>query len=244
MRIVSLVPSFTEMLLNFELEKQVVGRTRFCVRPEDKVKKVTIIGGTKNPDVDKIRKLEPDLIIANKEENRKEDIEELQRVSHVHITEIKTVDHALTSIREIGGLVNREKQAAELLDSIKRELENIPPVEPVRAAYLIWRNPWMSAGGDTYINDVLRMWKLQNIYSSERRYPVLTMEKLKHDGPDYILLSSEPFPFKEKHMREVAGICPGSSVVLVDGQWFSWYGSRMTDAFRALNNWRATLPVE
>ncbi|MEX0778909.1 MAG: helical backbone metal receptor [Balneolales bacterium] len=238
MRIVSLVPSLTEMLFDFDLQDQLIGRTRFCKRPANKVKGIPVIGGTKNPNIDKIKLLQPDFVLANKEENRKEDIEELQSIAQVYVTDIKTVDDAMASIHQLGKVLEREKQAEKILTDIKAEIENISSAKPVSAAYFIWRNPWMSIGGDTYISDVMRRWGLVNVFASEQRYPQVNLEELKGAAPEYILLSSEPFPFKQKHVQEMREIFPGSNVVLVDGQVFSWYGSRMAEAFHSLNQWR------
>lgn len=238
MRIVSLVPSLTELLIDLELHDQLVGRTRFCELPVQKIKDIQIIGGTKNPNIDKIKKINPDIILANKEENRKEDIDELRDFTHVHLTDIQNVEEALASMHEIGKFFGKEKQAHNLCLTIEHELKDIPIVNSLNAAYFIWREPWMSVGGDTYINDVMRLWSLENIFSTESRYPIISMDELSANEPDLVLLSSEPFPFKEKHVKEINKICPNSTVVLINGQWFSWYGSRMLKAFSALNKWR------
>lgn len=232
------------MLFDFELQDQIVGRTRFCERPAHKVKDIKVIGGTKNPKIDKIKQLKPDFVIASKEENRKRDVEELRGFTHVHVTDVKTVKDAMASIHELGRLLGREKQASKILSAVKREMGRIPLIKPATAAYFIWRKPWMSVGGDTYINDVMQQWGLENIYAEEKRYPEIILEKLADAQPEFILLSSEPFPFKEKHVQEVVQCCPNSSVVLIDGQWFSWYGSRMVEAFGELNEWRAVIKGE
>lgn len=239
--IVSLVPSLTELLFDLGLEAQVKGRTRFCIHPKEKVKSVPIVGGTKTPDLEKIRQINPNLIIANREENRKEHIEELQKEFEVILTEISTIEEALFEIHEIGKKCGVSESAEKLIFDIQQEMNRAPDVNPLTAAYLIWRKPWMSVGHDTYIHSVMEHWKLKNVYEEKVRYPTITLEALSLKKPRLILLSSEPYPFKEKHIAEVSEICSGSDIMLVNGEWFSWYGSRMLQAFRQLNAVRRTM---
>ena len=239
--IISLVPSLTELLFDLGLGGHVIGRTRFCIHPEDKISNVPIIGGTKNPRLDKIRDLSPDLIIANREENQQADVEELQRDFKVMVTEISAIDNALFTIHDIGltcGVLNKAKQ---LIADIKQEMNRVPEESPMTAAYFIWRDPWMSVGNDTYIHSVMSHWNLQNVYSDQVRYPTTTLHELSLKKPKIILLSSEPYPFKEKHIKEVGDACPSSNIVLVNGEWFSWYGSRMLSSFRNLNIFRRAI---
>lgn len=240
-RIVSLVPSLTELLFDLGLGDSVVGRTRFCIHPKKKIDKIPIIGGTKNPQPDKIRELNPDLIIANKEENRKEDVEELQKNFDVMVTEIDTIGEALFAIHDIGWTCGAQEQAKKLISDIQQELERVPDVPQLTAAYFIWRDPWMSVGHDTYIHSVLSHWNLENVYSDQIRYPKTSLHELTLKKPELILLSSEPYPFKEKHIAEVSRFCPGTDVFLVNGEWFSWYGSRMLKSFRQLNILRKSI---
>lgn len=233
--IVSLVPSLTELLFDLDVGEKVAGRTRFCIHPEERVKQVPIVGGTKNPRLDKIRELKPDLIIANKEENRQEHIEELKRDYKVYVSEISTINEALFTIHDIGWKCGVEEKAKTLIHKIQKRMEGVPDERPMTAAYMIWRDPWMSVGSDTYIHSVMDHWKLKNIFANKIRYPQTTLEVLSYKKPDVILLSSEPFPFKEKHIKEVRDVCKGSSIILVNGEWFSWYGSRMVQAFEQLN---------
>lgn len=233
--IISLVPSLTELLFDLGLGDRIVGRTRFCVHPEKDVEKIEVIGGTKNPRIKKIISLEPDLVIANKEENRKEHIDELEKHTDVHLTNITNINEALFGIHLIGEKCGAEDEAAELLEKIQVEMERVPDEPPLSVAYMIWRNPWMTAGGDTYINSVLTHWNLKNVFGDETRYPEITLSDIELKKPDLIFLSSEPYPFKEKHIAEVSNASPRSNVVLVNGEWFSWYGSRMLPAFRQLN---------
>ena len=240
-RIVSLVPSLTELLFDLGLGSSVVGRTRFCIHPREKVERVPIIGGTKNPRIDKIRELKPDLIIANKEENRKEDVEELQKDFEVMVTEIDTIDEALFAIHDIGWTCGVQEQAKQLISDIQNELIKVPDEPALSAAYFIWRDPWMSVGNDTYIHSVLDHWNLKNVYADKTRYPKTSLHELTLKNPELILLSSEPYPFKEKHIAEVSQFCPKSNVILINGEWFSWYGSRMLHAFKQLNLFRKAI---
>ncbi len=240
-RIVSLVPSLTELLFDLGLREELIGRTRFCIHPEDEVESVRIVGGTKNPDLEKIHELQPDLIIANREENRKEDVEALMNNFNVLLTDISTIKDAFLAIHDVGEATGRSKQARELIAQCQQEMEDISYAHELNVAYFIWRQPWMVAGGGTYIDDVLKRWGLKNVYSDAARYPEIEEADLRKRYPDLILLSSEPYPFKDKHLEELREICPAADIQLVDGEWFSWYGSRMLPAFRALNAWRKGL---
>lgn len=240
-RIISLVPSLTELLIDLGLENQLVGRTRFCVHPKDKVEKIPIVGGTKNPRLDKIREIGPDLIIANKEENRPEDIKALQDDFEIRLTDIATIEDALITIHEFGQLFGVADKANQLITDIQKRLDERPDEDELRTAYMIWKDPWMTVGHDTYIHDVMKHWNLTNVFRGETRYPKIDLEELKAHNPDLILLSSEPYPFQEKHLKEVQDICPATRVLLVEGEWFSWYGSQMKRAFGRLNGWRRTI---
>jgi len=239
--IVSLVPSLTELLFDLGLGSKVAGRTRFCIHPEDKVEQARIIGGTKNPRIKKILSMKPDLIIANREENRKEDVEELRKFVEVMVTDINTVDDALITIFDIGERCGVAEKAVELTATIRRELNRAPDEPELTAAYFIWRDPWMTIGNDTYIHSVLDHWSLKNVYGDLKRYPKTTLKELQKRSPNLVMLSSEPYPFKEKHLQEVEEACPGSRIVLVDGEWFSWYGSRMLGSFKKLNTFRKAI---
>ena len=241
-KIVSLVPSLTELLFDLGLGKRVVGRTRFCIHPEEQINDVPIIGGTKNPNLEKIHALEPDLIIANREENRKEDIEKLEDDGlNVMVTEISTIDEALFVIHDIGWSCDVKEKTKSLIQKIQEKMANTAKFPELTAAYLIWRDPWMSVGHDTYIHSVMEHYNLNNVYSGSTRYPKTTLHEISLKKPDVILLSSEPYPFKEKHIKEVGDACPGSDILLVNGEWFSWYGSRMLTAFAKLNAFRRVM---
>ncbi len=235
------MPSLTELLFDLGLGHRVVGRTRFCIHPKDAVENVPIIGGTKNPKIDSIKALKPDLILANKEENRQEDVEELEKNIRVMVTEISTIEEALFTIHDIGWTCGVQEIAKDLISNIQGVMKQVPDELPLSTAYLIWRDPWMSVGHDTYIHSVLNHWKLENVFADEIRYPKTTLYDLSLKKPELILLSSEPFPFKEKHIKEVSNACPGSNIILINGEWFSWYGSRMVHAFKNLNIFRRAI---
>lgn len=240
-RIISLVPSLTELLFDLSLEDQLIGRTRFCIHPEEKVDNVEIIGGTKNPRLEKIVEMNPDFILANKEENRKEDIEVLKAYANVMVTDISTIEDALLEISSIGLVLGVREEARQIIQQATQLLSEKPSETPISTAYLIWKDPWMTIGADTYIHDVLKTYGLQNVFIDQERYPKITLDKLSAKRPELILLSSEPYPFKEKHLEEIQKACPYSRVKLVNGEWFSWYGSRMLSSFEALNEWRKAI---
>ncbi|SHF19654.1 ABC-type Fe3+-hydroxamate transport system, substrate-binding protein [Fodinibius roseus] len=240
-RIISLVPSLTELLIDLELKDKLAGRTRFCVHPKEEVADIPIVGGTKNPRLDTISQADPDLIIANKEENRPTDIKTLMDDFEVEVTDIATIEDALITIHRLGQKLQVTEQAGELISDIQDRLTDRPGEPELRTAYMIWKDPWMSIGGDTYIHDVLEHWNLPNIYGSRSRYPKLDLNELQSYNPDLVLLSSEPYPFREKHLAQVQEVCPAARVLLVEGEWFSWYGSHMKHAFGRLNVWRKAI---
>jgi ABC-type Fe3+-hydroxamate transport system substrate-binding protein len=203
-RIISLVPSLTELVFHLGLGHHLVGRTRFCIHPEEETGGVEIIGGTKNPRINKIKALKPDIVIANREENRKEDVDAISHFAGVLVTDIATVDEALQEMLRIGDALGRMQQAAALVDEIRKEMPGGGGMESLRALYMIWRDPWMAAGGDTYIHDVMQLFGLENVCAGMDRYPQLTEKQIDELAPQVILLSSEPYPFREKHVRELA----------------------------------------
>jgi ABC-type Fe3+-hydroxamate transport system substrate-binding protein len=240
-RIISLVPSLTELVFHLGLGHRLVGRTRFCIHPEGEAGGVEIIGGTKNPRIHKIKALKPAMVIANREENRKEDVDAISNFADVLVTDITTVDEALQEMLRIGDALGRSGQAAALVDDIRKEVPGSGGMESLRALYMIWRDPWMAAGGDTYIHDVMQLFGLQNVCAGMKRYPQLTEKQMGELAPQVILLSSEPYPFREKHVRELADQLRIPKILTVDGEWFSWYGPRMLPSFRSLAAWRQKL---
>ncbi|WP_142686877.1 helical backbone metal receptor [Chitinophaga polysaccharea] len=230
-RIVSLVPSQTELLYSLGLEKEVVGITKFCVHPLTWFREKTRIGGTKNIHSGIIRQLSPDLIIANKEENLAADVELLMQEYPVWVSNIQTLEDAYSMITSVGAITDRVDAAASIVSRIKAGFSSLQPfTTAVPTAYFIWRDPWMVAGGDTFIHHMLQLCGFRNVFGEQPRYPVITATQLANSGCRRILLSSEPYPFKEKHIAELQAILPDAHVQLVDGEMFSWYGSRLLEA--------------
>lgn len=227
LRIISLVPSQTELLSELGLEERVVGITKFCVRPAGWKKSKTIIGGTKNFRFDLIRSLSPDLIIGNKEENYRQGIEVLQREFPVWVSDIITIEDAFRLITDIGEITGAPMEADALRKKTQAAFSGLKKLLPLRALYLIWREPWMGAAEQTFIHAMLTAAGLTNALAGKQRYPQLTDDEIRQLNPDVVLLSSEPYPFREKHMVELKHLLPQSEVLLVDGEMFSWYGSRM-----------------
>jgi len=234
-RIVSVVPSLTELLYSFGLDEEVVGITKFCVHPEDWFRTKQRIGGTKKLNIELIKSLRPDLVIANKEENVKEQIEELAEHTDVYLTDINNLEEAIEAITNIGILVGKEGEATKIAEIINMEFLELRParfLNPHRSCYLIWREPYMTIGGDTFINDMMSRCGLNNIFEDSTRYPEVSVQEIKEAGCELVLLSSEPYPFKEKHITELQQVLFNTKIVLVDGEMFSWYGSRLTKAPR------------
>jgi ABC-type Fe3+-hydroxamate transport system substrate-binding protein len=204
-----------------------VGLTKFCIHPREKVKKKTIIGGTKSFHFEVIRQLRPDLIIGNKEENYPDGIRELQQHYPVWMSDMVNLEEALAMISEVGSITAAAAGAASLTAAIRREFTALPPADLLPAAYFIWKEPYMAVGQGTFIQDMLQRAGFANVFQSRSRYPEVSPEEIRQAKPQVILLSSEPYPFREKHLAEFRQMCPGALVKLVDGEMFSWYGSRL-----------------
>lgn len=240
LRIISLVPSQTELLHYLKLDKSVVGITKFCVHPTKWFKNKTRVGGTKQYHFDRIESLNPNLIIANKEENDKEQILQLAKKYPVWVSDVKNLVDAYTMIQSIGEITNTSKNATELVEHIKVGFTDLQKTvvtrQKKRVLYLIWQKPYMTIGGDTFINDMIERAGWTNCYADQTRYPIVTENDIKKLNPDLILLSSEPFPFKEKHITPIKKLCPTAVIRLVDGEYFSWYGSRLLHTSEYLRN--------
>ncbi|MGV3546184.1 MAG: ABC transporter substrate-binding protein [Pedobacter sp.] len=233
-RIVSLVPSQTELLFDLGLDEEIVGLTKFCIHPIEKFAAKAKVGGTKKLLIEKIRDLKPDLIIGNKEENSKADIELLQQEFPVWMSDIYNLEDAMQTIADIGDLVDRQPEATYLNHLISagfRDLQSLAVEKAIdkTVAYVIWKDPYMLAGRNTFIDDILRKIGLTNI-TAEKRYPEIELPQLAGKNCNLVFLSSEPYPFKEKHMEELQSALPNAKVILVDGEMFSWYGSRLVKA--------------
>ena len=227
-RIVSLVPSQTELLFDLGLAKQVVGVTKFCIHPAEARTRATVIGGTKNFDFEKIASLKPDLIIGNKEENYQAGIEQLAASYPVWLSDISTLPEALDMIRRVGFLAGAKNKADALATEIDASFAALVATEvQTSAAYFIWKKPYMAAAAGTFINDLLHRAGFANVFAGQTRYPEITAEQLAAAAPARIFLSSEPYPFGTKHIAEFRAICPAAKVEIIDGELFSWYGSRL-----------------
>ncbi len=232
-RIISLVPSQTELLFDLGLEEEVIGITKFCIHPEQWFTTKTRVGGTKNVKIDLIKSLQPDLIIANKEENTKEQIEALEKIAPVWISDIQNMEDALGMIQGIGNITGKNIAATGLVNTIKNDFDELSLQirssnnKKIRTVYLIWKDPYMAAGGDTFIHCLLQLCGFENIFIDTLRYPEITIEELKAKNAELVLLSSEPYPFQQKQVDELQTTLPNARIVLVDGEIFSWYGSRM-----------------
>jgi ABC-type Fe3+-hydroxamate transport system substrate-binding protein len=229
-KIISVVPSQTELLYSLGLDKETIGITKFCIHPDEWFKSKTRVGGTKTLNLEIIRQLGPDIILANKEENTEEQVKALCKDYPVYISDIKNLDDALKMIEDIGLITNRITKAKEVTAEIKINFSRLTAVANFKSCYLIWQKPYMAAGGDTFINDMMKRCGLINVLAHKNRYPETTIEELNTLNCELMLLASEPFPFKEKHMQEVKANGFKGKIMLVDGEMFSWYGSRLLQA--------------
>ena len=232
-RIVSLVPSQTEFLYSLGLNNEVVGQTIFCIHPEEKRNVNTIIGGTKNLKLDLIAQLKPDLIIGNKEENEQKQIEYLMQHFPVWMSDITTLNDSYEMMNKIAEIVDKKNQAAQMIHQIKldfmqlkilvNEQKNSPTV-----AYFIWRKPYMVVAKNTFINHLMEILNFENVFANNtERYFDVSDEEIINKNPEIVLLSSEPYPFKQKHISEIQNLLPKAKIIIVDGELFSWYGSRL-----------------
>lgn len=245
-RIISLVPSLTDLLHGLGLDDEVVGLTRFCERPDGWQEAKAIVGGTKQVDAERVARLQPDLILANQEENTRADVQALSDHAPVYVTDVSTVDEATAMIRRVRQLVDRDKEARQMATTIAERFAALPAWSSLRAAYIIWRDPYMTVGGDTFIYDVMRHGGFTAPWADATRYPEITLDDLAAADLDVILCSTEPFPFHQKDafMDDLRTACPDTPVHVVDGQLFSWYGPRLLDTPAYLRELRATLEAD
>lgn len=244
-RIISLVPSLTELLHSLDLAHEVIGITKFCVHPDQWFRSKTRIGGTKNVNVELVKSLQPDLVIASKEENVKDQVEAIRAFCPVYCTDVATLEDSYHVIEQLGMITDRLIKAEQLIQSVQQRFAELPVVqERINAAYLIWQEPYMTVGGDTFIHDMMKLAGFHNVFAEEKRYPKLTIAELQRLNIDVLLFSSEPFPFKQKHLDLFSGLWRSNDNLqllpllrIVDGEMFSWYGSRTlyaADYFRKL----------
>jgi ABC-type Fe3+-hydroxamate transport system substrate-binding protein len=235
LRVVSLVPSLTE--LAHELGAEVVGCTRYCVRPPGLRERAVRIGGTKDVKSREILALKPDLVLANREENEAGPVTALMEQVPVYVSEVSGLADQERLLHNMGLLLGQGRKAAALWQQqqgqfeawrdhpLRRALER-SDAPGRRSLYLIWRKPWMGAGADTFIHAMMEQAGLGNALAGQSRYPALDEDALRNLQPDLILLSSEPYPFRERHRAELQALCPQAHILLVDGEVFSWYGYR------------------
>ncbi|MBK5285098.1 MAG: ABC transporter substrate-binding protein, partial [Bacteroidia bacterium] len=211
--------------------KEVVGITKFCVHPHEAIKTKSVIGGTKKLNMAKIRSFKPDLILANKEENSRDQIEEFAKDFPVWVSDVKTLEDAVSMILSVGEITGKKKPALSLKSKICNGFNNLKAKisnhRLKKSVYIIWHNPMMSIGNDTFIHSMMQHCGFENALSQRKRYPEISEQELAEINPELIMLSSEPFPFREKHIARYRLICPAAKIILVDGQMFSWYGSRL-----------------
>ncbi len=237
-RIISTVPSTTEFLFDLGLGDRVISKTKFCKYPADKIAKLPNIGGTKDLYIDKIRLLDPDLILANEEENTKKQIEELVKEFPVYVCKVRNYDDALQNILNTGKIVGAEPKSFEIANKIHASFAQLPfNPNSQTVLYLVWKDPYMAVGRDTFINSMIEKCGFRNaIKDIKSRYPKLDAEEIRNLNPDLIFLSSEPFPFNQKHIQEIQDLFPNTKIELVDGEMFSWFESHMIKAGQYFKN--------
>ncbi|WP_107038762.1 ABC transporter substrate-binding protein [Brumimicrobium mesophilum] len=229
-RIVSLVPSQTELLFDLGLGDRVLGITKFCIHPNEWFRSKERIGGTKDVNIDKVAQLKPDLIIGNKEENTKEDIEALRKIAPVYMSDIYDLKDSLEMISQVAEICKLKEKGVEIINQIKTNFKTIIPFKnQPKVAYFIWKDPFMGVGSNTFIDAVLSdHLGMNNVLGNQERYPELDLNNLPE--LDFVFLSTEPYPFKEKHFAEIQKYFPNAKIMLVDGEYFTWYGSRLINA--------------
>ncbi len=235
-RIISLVPSQTELLCDLTLENELVGITKFCVHPYHLKSTKTIVGGTKKVDFDKIKALNPDFILCNKEENNLEVVNQLEAIAPTYFSDVNTIEDAKDLILRLGLIFNSRTESTNLVSKIDFKLNDfnqfIKDKPSRKVAYFIWAKPWMVAANKTFINELLKLNKFENIYNNKSRYPEVNIRRIRHEGdPEVIILSSEPFPFTDDHAMEIGTYTNRSVTVFGNGELFSWFGSRLLYSF-------------
>lgn len=235
MKIVSLVPSQTELLCDLGLQDSLVGITKFCVHPTNLRTQKVIVGGTKQVNFEKIQALKPDVILCNKEENTLEMVNVLRDIAPVHVADVTTLEDVYDLIHEYGEMFSCVKEAQQMVGKLQGLCQDwqikVAEFPSLMVVYFIWKDPWMVAGGNTFINTLLRANGFVNVFQNIERYPEISVSVLQETDFDILFLSSEPYPFKEQHFEELKMYVPNAKILLVDGEFFSWHGSRMLKAF-------------
>jgi ABC-type Fe3+-hydroxamate transport system substrate-binding protein len=238
MKIISLVPSITQLLFDIGLENSIIGRTKFCIHPKEKINTIPTIGGTKNIDLQRINLLQPDIIFATKEENEKEQIVALKKDYKVIVFDIKNLGDNYKMIEKIGKLTATENKAKDIIKQTKQNFETFRSIQldalkafNLNTLYLIWRKPYMTIGKDTFIHAMLEEIGLKNMFAHQTRYPIIqNLQTTYFEKCNLVLLSSEPYPFTETHIKEIQDLLPNAKILLVNGEYFSWYGSKIMEA--------------
>lgn len=227
-RIISIVPSQSEFLWDLGLQNELIGITKFCIHPDKMYRSIERVGGTKKLDIEKIRALKPDLIIGNKEENERSDIELLHKEFNVWMSDVYTFEDSFEMMTQLGIILDKEFEAKKIVDVIRTSLTEVKGMfSKQTVAYFIWNKPYMLAANNTFINFVLNDVGLTNAFSNLERYPEVDEMILQKIAPEFCFLSSEPFPFNKEHVNELKKTLPNSKILIVDGEVFSWYGSRL-----------------
>lgn len=241
-RIISIVPSQSEFLWDLGLHQELVGITKFCIHPDEMYKSIARVGGTKKLDIEKIRVLKPDLIIGNKEENERSDIELLQKEFNVWMSDIYTFEDSFLMMSELGKILGKETESKKIVDDIRTSLSQVKTIfSKQKVAYFIWNKPYMLAAKNTFIDFVLKHIGLTNAFEHLDRYPEVDEVSLRKIDPHFCFLSSEPFPFNEEHIIELQKTLPNAKIVIVDGELFSWYGSRLVHLNAYIKNLKKQL---
>lgn len=233
-RIISLVPSITKTLYDLGCGDRIVGVTKFCVHPQAHTQLCAKIGGTKNPNLAKIEKLKPDFIIANKEENRVEDIMFLKKYCPIYVSDIKNIHDTIEMMINLSVIIDIE--ISDQINALQKIQDTKIEIPPLKAFYLIWKEPYMTIGQDTYIHAIMQHFGLENVFGARVRYPITDVDELSSHNVDVVLLSSEPYPFKECHIKELEDVLPPTTIILVDGEAFSWYGTMLLDKYEYLTD--------
>lgn len=234
LKIVSLVPSITLLLCDLGLEHVLVGRTKFCIEPKEKLSGIPIIGGTKNIDFQKIQAAQPTLLFATKEENVKEQIQALKKHFKTIVFEVNNLKDNYKMIEKIGKLTQTSERSAQIIQQTIQNFQLLDTIKinpPIPTLYLIWKKPYMTIGKDTFIHAMMERIGLCNLFSHQTRYPIIqNMQTSFFEKCKLVILSSEPYPFTEAHIREIREQLPNAQILLADGAYFSWYGSKITEA--------------
>ena len=232
-KIISLVPSITELLFDLGLEEKILGRTKFCIHPEEKVKKIPAIGGVMGLQYHKIEEIQPDIIFASKEENAKKEILDIDKQFPVWVSDVHNLTEAIGMIHSIGEICDKKDKAKELTQKTETAFEELSdiPEGVIRGVYLIWKNPFYTINSNTFIHDMLRRCGVENLFAGkEKEYPIVKEKEIKDMNPDYIFLPSEPYNFKDSDVEKISKKFPNSEIRRVDGEFFSWYGSHLINA--------------